>query len=456
MTDSVLIIGAGIAGLTAAQEVAAAGARAIVVEQRPIIGGRLAATMTASDGIGDRAEGAAVPLFDAIGANDRIEIITNGTVTAVNGRLTAVNGQAGSFDVAVTEKARFVTDACTRCKLCHGVCPVVLPNEYDAGLTFRKAIFTPMLKTWPDYWVIDIDSCLNTPPNYLPCNRCVEVCDDNAIHFDQAVETVHRRHVGAIIVATGIEAGDGAGFEDLGYGSHPDIVTSAEMQRLLESPGPTGGYAMRPSNEEYPESVLIILDEPSAFSLYIAASQAQQLLAQDVEDVTVLVLSQPSSTDAAESLLQKTGIKAHWGTACQVAGESDGPLQVSFEDFTEKKLVRMEFDMIVLCVDVEPATDNGSIAEMTGLSLSENGYLSTAGDGIPGVFVIGCAAGPRNIRDSMTDAKEAAEASIRELSPRVLEDPAEAEAMGIAAPDAASIEMRAQIEQLLHALIDRP
>ena len=449
MTDSVLIIGAGIAGLTAAQEVAAAGARAVVVEQRPIIGGRLAATMTAADGIGGRAEGDAVPLFDAIAANDRIEIITNG-------RLTAVSGQAGSFDVAVTEKARFVTDACTRCKLCHGVCPVVLPNEYDAGLTFRKAIFTPMLKTWPDYWAIDIDNCLNTPPNYLPCNRCVEVCDDDAIHFDQAVETVHRRHVGAIIVATGFEAGDGTGFEDLGYGSHPDVVTSAEMQRLLESPGPTGGYAMRPSNEEYPESVLIILDEPSAFSLYVAASQAQQLIAQDVEQVNVLVLSQPTETQAADSLLEKTGIRAHWGTACQVAVGDDDSLQVSFEDFSEKTLARMTFDMIVLCVEVVPAPGNGSIAELTGLPLAETGYLSAGNEGLPGIFVIGCATGPRNIRESMADAREAAEASIRELSPRVLDDPAESAGAGIPAPDAASIEMRAQIEQLLHALIDRP
>ena len=449
MTDSVLVIGAGIAGLTAAQAVAAAGARAVVVEQRPIIGGRLAATMTASDGIGERAGGAAVPLLDAIAGNDRIEIITNGT-------LTSVSGNAGNFDVAITEKARFVTDACTRCKLCHGVCPVVLPNEYDAGLTFRKAIFTPMLKTWPDYWAIDIDSCLNTPPNYLPCNRCVEVCDDNAIHFDQAVTTLHHRHVGAIIIATGIDAGDGTGFEDLGYGSHPDIVTSAEMQRLLESPGPTGGYAMRPSNEEYPESVLIILDEPSDFALYIAASQAQQLLAQDVDDVAVLVLSQPASTQAAESLLQTTGIKAHWGTACQVVAEDGEALQVSFEDFAEKKLARMVFDMIVLCVDVEPAPGNRSIAELTGLPISASGYLSPANDERPGIFVIGCATGPKNIRDSMADAREAAEASIRELSPRVLDDPAESPQAGIPAPDAAAIEMRAQIEQLLHALIDRP
>ena len=75
MTDAVLIVGAGIAGLTAAQRVSAAGARAIVVERKPVVGGRLAAPMTRAGAIGDRAEGESVPLFDALAADQNIEII---------------------------------------------------------------------------------------------------------------------------------------------------------------------------------------------------------------------------------------------------------------------------------------------------------------------------------------------------------------------------------------------
>ena len=284
MSDAVLIVGAGIAGLTAAQHVADAGAKAIVVERQPVVGGKLAAPMTAAKSMGSRAEGEATPLLDALAANDNIEILTNATLEALEGR-------AGNFSATIRERARFVTDECTRCKLCHAVCPVVVPNEFDVGLTFRKAIYTPMIKTLPEAWAINIDDCLNTPPNYLPCNRCVEVCDDNAIHFDQALDKVHEKHVVAVILAPGMQIESGEDYEELGYGIHPDVVTSAEMQRLLESPGPTGGFATRPSNEEYPEKVLLVLDDPSPFGLYIVASQAKQLLEQDIPYVSVLVLS---------------------------------------------------------------------------------------------------------------------------------------------------------------------
>jgi len=452
MTDSVLIIGSGIAGLSAAQRVAESGANAIVVERQPIIGGKLAATMTGSKAIGDRAEGESVPLFEALAGNDKIEIMTNATLDSIDGR-------AGNFSVSIRERARFVTDDCTRCKLCHGVCPVVRPNEFDAGLTFRKAIFTPMLTTWPEAWVIDIDSCLNTPPNYLPCNRCVEVCADKAIHFDQALTKVHQRHVGAVILAPGMQIQSGENFRDLGYGAHPDIVTSAEMQRLLESPGPTGGYASRPSNEEYPESVLLVLDDPSPFGLYIIASQAKQLLDQDIETVAVLVLSQPANAEAAQSLTDATGIEVHWGAAFAVDPQ-DNTIAVSYEDFAEKKLVRREFEMIVLCVDVAPPDQLQSLANTTGVQTDNDGYLvATGSNGCrfessqTGIFVAGCGSGPKNIRASIAEAGAAAEAAVKLLNPIVLDaetsQPAETPA---AVPDDA---MRTQIEKLLLALVNQ-
>jgi heterodisulfide reductase subunit A len=247
-----------------------------------------------------------------------------------NATLTALTGRPGSFVATVTERARFVTDDCTRCKKCHHVCPVVSPNEFDVGLTFRKAIYTPMITTLPEAWVIDIDDCLNKPPNYLPCNRCREVCDDNAIFFDQPLETVHEFHVGSVILAPGMQIQSGEPFADLGYGSHPDVVTSAELQRLMETPGPSGGFVTRPSNEEYPESVLVVLDDPSPFGLYIAASQAKQLIEQDVRKVSVLVLSPPTGEEAAAELEQVTGISVDWGAALQVDAV-EGNVGVSFE-----------------------------------------------------------------------------------------------------------------------------
>ena len=454
MTDSILIVGGGIAGLTAAQRVADAGAQAVVVERQAIVGGKLAAPMTEALAIGNRAEGESVPLYDALSENENIEIITNATLESIDGR-------AGNFTVSIRERARFVTDACTRCKLCHAVCPVVLPNEFDAGLTFRKAIYTPMLKTLPEAWAIDIEGCLNTPPNYLPCNRCVEVCEDDAIHFDQALETIHDRHVGAVILAPGMTIGTGEGFEELGYGAHPDIVTSAELQRLLESPGPTGGYASKPSDEEYPERILLVLDDPSPFALYIVASQAQQLIDQYIEHVTVLVLSQPTSADAATQLTEKTGIEVHWGAAFNVDPKSDDGIGASFEDFTEKKYVKKNFDMIVLCVDVEPPTGLDVLASTTGIAIGKDGYFEVSGangqsveTSHPGIYVAGCGSGPKNISDSIGGAKAATDAALAQLNPILLDSESDMASQQSATPP--EEDMRAQIEKLLHALINQP
>ena len=462
MTDAILIVGGGIAGLHAALQCADAGARVTVVEQGPVVGGRLAAPMTRATAIGNRAEGLEIPLFAALADNENIDILTQAT-------LERISGGPGNFDATIRERARFVTDACTRCKLCHTVCPVVRSNDYDAGLTFRKAIYTPIAETLPAPYVIDIDSCLNTPPNYLPCNRCVEVCDDNAIFFDLPLQTLHERHVGAIILAPGFKIEDSAAYAELGYGAHPDIVTSAELQRLLESPGPTGGYASRPSNEDYPDSVLLVLDQLSRFAFYIVASQVRQLLEQDIDNVSILVLSQPNSDNAcveAKQFADAAGITLQWGTKFAVDETNDTDVSVSFEEFTAQRFVKESYNMVVLCTDVEPPDGLVELARTADVELADNGYIrATEYNGVaiatsrPGIFVAGCASGAKNIRDSIFDAQEGAAAALTELDPRLLNgevsSTAVTEQAKAATPDA-SADLQGQIESALYALLDQP
>jgi len=468
MTDSILIVGAGVAGLHAAMECASAGARAIVVERGPVVGGKLAATMTNATAIGDRAEGDSVPVFEALADNENIEIITLADLESIEGR-------PGSFTVSIREHARFVTDACTRCKLCRAACPVIRANEFDAGLTYRKAIYAPMAETLPGEWVIDIQSCLNTPPNYLPCNRCVDVCDDDAIHFDMALDTVHRHVVGAVILAPGFRIADNASFRELGYGSHPDILMSAELQRLLESPGPTGGYASKPSNENYPDSVLLVLDDVSPFALYIVASQIHQLLDQDVETVSVLVLSQltlESDNAKVQELTDKTGVTVRTGTTFKVEPTPDDSLDVSFEDFSTNRLAKENYDMVVLCSDVAPAEGLADLAQTAGVELAENGYVAIShenGNGVatsrPGVFVTGCAGGAMTIKDSIGSARTAAEAALANLNQTLLRadylpeqgppDPAPDPNPSASLDQLAEQEKRARIEQLLYTLLNK-
>ena len=105
-------------------------------------------------------------------------------------RSNRLEGKPGDFTVQIRQKARYVLDTCTRCGECTTACPVVLPNEYDSGMAARKAIYTPIPQSTPGAYVVDIEHCLNDPPNYLPCNRCMQVCPPKAIDFSmQASET---------------------------------------------------------------------------------------------------------------------------------------------------------------------------------------------------------------------------------------------------------------------------
>lgn len=121
MTDAILIVGGGVAGVSAALECSAAGARAIIVERGPVIGGKLLAAMTGETAIGDRANGSHVPIFDALIDNDNVEVITLA-------ELEEIEGRAGLFTISIRERARFVTDTCTRCNRCRAVCPVVVSS----------------------------------------------------------------------------------------------------------------------------------------------------------------------------------------------------------------------------------------------------------------------------------------------------------------------------------------
>jgi heterodisulfide reductase subunit A-like polyferredoxin len=186
------------------------------------------------------------------------------------------------------------------------------------------------------------------------------------------------------------------------------------------------------------------------------------LLDQDIDNIAVLALSQPTGKDAAEELTAKTGISVHWGAALAVADSGDGRLAASFEDFDAAKLVRGVYDMLVLYVDLHAAEGIAELAEMLDLPLNDKGYVSVVdGQGVvtssPGVLVVGCAAGPRTIKSSMEDAAAAADIAIAELSPRIAagKEGEPAQSASTPPPGLGDGELRAQIEHLLHALITR-
>lgn len=455
VTDSILIVGSGIAGLTAALECVHAGAKAIVIDNAAIIGGKLAAAMTAESSVEGRIDGAAIPQLNQLRTTENIEFITLASLESIEGR-------PGNFDVAIRERARFVTDACTRCRRCRPVCPSVSANEFDEGLTYRKAIFTPLPETLPQEYVINIDSCLNKPPNYLPCNLCTEVCDDDAIHFDMPIDQLHKKQVGAVVVATGFNTAADDHLQEYGYGAHPDIVTSAELQHLLMSPGPTAGFVAKPSNEEYPESILLIIDELTPFAAYTAVKQGLQLVDQDVGRLEVLIAEQPGSLEQSNFLQAlPAGITVHQGLLQTIEAGTDNRITVSYAEFSGNRIPEESYDMVVLSAEPRPPESLKALVEVCALELNDAGFVATRATDVPcktsceGIYVAGGARGPIILPDTVEEARVAAIGALSHLDHRLLKP--EYRPLQAAEATATPVDeaFRARIERALYALMDQ-
>ncbi len=452
MTDSILVIGSGLAGLTAAMRCVDAGAKAVLVENDAIVGGRLSAAMTSKSSAGAAIDGVPIPKLTAIADNPGIEVFTLST-------LESIEGTPGNFDITISEKARFVTDACTRCNNCKPVCPEVLPNEYEAGLSYRKAIFTPHVEAFPEAFAIDIDACLNTPPNYLPCNRCIEVCDDNAIHFDMPLEQTHDRKVGAVIIGAGDEVVPIEDSGAFGYGDHPDVVTADELECLLTAPGPTGGFVARPSNEEYPDSMLVLLDELTEVPVHTTIDHVSRLVEQNIGRIVLLVTVKPDEDEKAALLTAlPAGIDTRFGLLQKIEGTEGNVLRVTYVDFDTNEVPEELYDMVVLGSETRPPAGLDRLAEVTGVELAASGYVAV-GDQCcatsqPGIYVAGCAAGPAIISRTFEQATTAASAALSHLDPRLLSIQPSIEDAEPGAAGPSEEQLRARIEQALHAMLN--
>ncbi|MCK4976061.1 MAG: CoB--CoM heterodisulfide reductase iron-sulfur subunit A family protein [Anaerolineales bacterium] len=292
MSDSVLVIGGGIAGIQASLDLAEAGARVVLVEKEATIGG-IMAVLDKNFPTLDCSICIEAPKMSEVDLHPNIEILSLAEVDQVE-------GVPGDFCVQIRQGARYVTDACTRCGECAEACPVVLPNEFDSGMAARKAIYTPIPQSAPGAYVVDIENCLNTPPNYLPCNHCIEACKPGSIDFMMPRESILTRQVGAIIVAIGYDMFDPRQMAEYGYGSHPDILTAMEFERLVNSAGPTGGEILRPSDGAHPDNLLFVLcvgsrDQRyyrycSRFCCMYSIKHAYQAIDHGIKNVDVLYM----------------------------------------------------------------------------------------------------------------------------------------------------------------------
>jgi heterodisulfide reductase subunit A len=310
----------------------------------------------------------------------------------------------------------------------------------------RKAIYTPFEQAEPGAYVVDIEACLNDPPNYLPCNRCVEACLPKCIDFTMKPVTRQVRRAAAIIVATGFDLFDPRHIPEYGYGGHPDILTSLEFERLLNAAGPTSGDVVKPSNGEHPHRLLFALcigSRDRRFCHYCSRvccmySIKEALQAKDhgVDDVTVLYMDIRAYGKGFDDFFHRAkeeGIRFVRGRPARIEGNGKA-VRVRYEDTLAGEVREEDFDMVVLAPALLPSRGLDRLADVLGVELDEDGFVKVVGSRgslqrttREGIYVCGCASGPKDIPDSVAEASGAAASAMGHVEDRTWPTPEEVE-----------------------------
>ncbi|MCK4759530.1 MAG: CoB--CoM heterodisulfide reductase iron-sulfur subunit A family protein, partial [Candidatus Aminicenantes bacterium] len=248
VTRRALVIGGGISGIQSALDMANSGFEVILVERSPSIGGHMIQLSETFPTL-DCSQCILTPKMVEVSKHPNIKLMTYSEVQEIS-------GYVGNFKVKILKKPTYVDpDKCTLCDECTKVCPVVVPNEFDIGLTGRRAIYIPFPQAIPATFTLDIKNC----PGLLPiaCGKCADVCDPEAIDYDMKPEIVEEE-VGAIIVATGFDLYDKENMAEYGYGKYSDVLDGLQFERLCSASGPTMGKILRPSDHKEPKEVVFI------------------------------------------------------------------------------------------------------------------------------------------------------------------------------------------------------
>ena len=348
-----------------------------------------------------------------------------------------VSGYVGNFRVRVRRKARYVDESeCTACGDCVAVCPVVKPDEFQAGLSTRRAIHIPFPQAVPSAYLINADECLGNNP--IACGKCLEKCDKECIDFDMQDEIVEF-DVGAIIVATGMDVYDPTPLDEYGYSSYENVITSLEFERLISAGGATEGHFMRPSDRERPKRIGFVQCVGSRTALVDTNAEGSRgnpycsniccmntvkdsLLLKDHypdTDISVFYMDIRAFGKGFEELYMRSkaeGVRYIRGLPGEVDEDPEtGNLKVYAENTTTGTLEEHEFDLLVLSVGTIPRQATEVIRQHLTLSRANGGFLMEAHPKLKpvdtptkGVYIAGCAEAPKDIKDSVTQASAAA------------------------------------------------
>lgn len=415
---SVTVIGAGIAGIQAALDLAEGGFKVHLVESKESIGG----VMTQLDKTFPTNDCAACmmgPKLVEVANHPNIEVLAYTDVIQLA-------GEAGNFNLTLKKKARAVDpETCIGCGICAQKCPVKISDPFNLNLNHRSAAYIPYPQAVPLIYTIDKQHC-----RYFlkgKCRICEKVCPKKAIVFDQKDAVVHIE-TGAIIVAGGIEPFDAGKKPEYGFGRWPNVVTSLQYERILSAAGPFKGHIQRVSDGKKPNRVAWIqcvgsrdvqmgAGYCSSVCCMYATKQAMITKEHDPDiETAIFYIDIRAHGEGFDRFYERSKSENNVRfirsmVSRVVPNPGDDTLKIVY--IKDQRIDEETFDMVVLSVGLRPNPEMGRLCETLGVRIESHGFcesdnLETVTTNRLGIYVCGAIQGPKGIPGSVQQGSGAA------------------------------------------------
>lgn len=424
INPNTLIVGGGIAGITAALELANAGYHVYMVEREPSIGGHMAQLDKTFPTL-DCAACILTPRMVDVGQHPNITLLAYSEVEAVE-------GYVGNFTVTVRKKASYVNeDLCTGCGICEEKCPKkVVDQVFEAGIGTRKAVYRPFPQAVPNYPVIDRENCIYFQKG--KCKACQIFCPTNAIDFEQQDRMI-QFEVGNIILATGYDPFDATRIPHYGFGRLPNVITSVQFERMVNASGPTGGRIVMKDGTP-PKSVGIIhcvgsRDENyneycsrvcCMYSLKFAHLVRERLPDAEVYNFYIDIRASGKRYEEFYHRVMMEGVNMVRGRVAEVTdvartADEEGKLIIQVYDTLLGEQRRIPVDMVILSVGVQPRKDARQVAQLFSLGCDFAGFFTERHPKldplltmVEGIYIAGACQGPMAIPETVAQGAGAA------------------------------------------------
>ncbi|MBU0684961.1 MAG: hydrogenase iron-sulfur subunit [Candidatus Thermoplasmatota archaeon] len=433
MSKEVLVIGGGIAGISASLQLANSGYRVYLVEKSSSIGGRMAQLSKTFPTL-DCATCILSPRMVDAGTHPNIVLYTGTEVVEFS-------GTPGSYKVKVRIGPKGVDPKkCIGCAKCEKVCPAKTLNEFEECLYERKAIYKPFPQAVPASYVVDFDKCNK-------CGVCVKVCSVHAIDLEEK-EQFQEFEVGAAIVATGFDMFDVKKLHEYDT-SLPDVITATQMERLMINECGAGMVLKRKADGNRVKKVAYVLCAGSRTRKvgmpYCSKICCNYAIKQSVilrktfpyMQVYVYYIDIRAAGRGFEEFyvrsMEDYGVKYIHGKVSDIQKGTNG-IMVRAEDVTLGEIIENEFDMVVLCTAMMPSKGTAELAKLMKVPLGEDGFVSEKHPKLDpvsthrsGIFAAGVVLGPKDVRDSVIDGRSTAGQVVEFLGTgKMLVDPVKA------------------------------